>query len=206
MFNIVATGSKGNCVIYHNSIAIDCGVTFAKIKPFISDLQVVLLTHEHLDHINIKTLKKLQFERPSLRIGCGDWMIEKLEGLKNIDVYEVGELYDYGAFKISPIKLYHDVKNCGYRIFKGYHKAIHCTDTAHLNGIEAIGYNLYAIEHNYNEDTIHESIAKIEASGGFAYQKGAINTHLSEQKARDFIYKNAIGDHKIIRLHESTHS
>jgi hypothetical protein len=48
MHNIIATGSTGNCVIYHNIIAIDMGISFAAIKPYIKELQLVLLTHEHL--------------------------------------------------------------------------------------------------------------------------------------------------------------
>ena len=119
MYKIIATGSKGNAVIYHGSIMVDCGVPFSEIKKNINNLQIVLLTHEHLDHINIATLKKMQFERPSLRIGCCRWMLDKIEGLKNIDVFEIGANYDYGTFVISPVKLYHNVENCGYRIFKG---------------------------------------------------------------------------------------
>ena len=115
-----------------------------------------MLTHEHKDHINIDTLKKLRFERPRLRIGCCIWMLKHLKGLKNIDVFEIGNIYDYELFKIIPIKLYHDVSNCGYRILTNNSKIIHATDTAHLNGIEAKGYDLYALEHNYDEDTIKE--------------------------------------------------
>lgn len=47
-YKIIATGSLGNCVIYHNAIAIDMGVPFSAINPHIKQLQLVLLTHEHL--------------------------------------------------------------------------------------------------------------------------------------------------------------
>ena len=132
-----------------------------------------------------------------------NFLADKLEGIKNVDILEAGKLYDYGAFQISPIKIWHDVPNFGYRIFKDQTKIIHCTDTAHLDGIEAKNYTHYCIEHNYDEDTVFESIAKIEAGGGFAHQKGAINSHLSEQQARDFIFKNAGENYKVVRLHES---
>lgn len=201
--NIIASGSSGNCEIYHNNIAVDMGVPYSKIKPYINNLQIVLLTHLHFDHFNITTIKKLAFERPTLRFGCGEWMVEFLKGIKNVDVYQFGETYNYGSFKISMGKCYHDVPNAFFRIFKGNHKIFRATDTAHLDSIEAKGYDLYAIEHNYDEDTVFESIAKIEAGGGFAHQKGAINSHLSEQQARDFIFKNAGENYKVIRLHES---
>lgn len=206
MYNVLATGSLGNAVIYHKNIMIDCGVTYVKVKPFVKYLHLILLTHKHKDHFNLTTIKKIAFERPSIRFACGNFLADKLEGIKNVDIMESGKLYDYGYFQISPIKLYHDVENYGYRIFNNGHKIIHATDTTHLQGVEAKGYDLYAIEHNYNEDTINESIAKIESVGGFAYQKAAINSHLSEQQARDFIYKNRGENSKVLRLHESNNN
>ena len=203
MYQVLSSGSKGNCVIYHNSIAVDMGVPYSMIKEHQSSLQIVLLTHIHGDHFNPSTIKKLAFERPTLRFACGEFLTEYLEGFKNVDVLESGKIYDYGQFKISPITLYHDVPNFGYRIFKNDTKIIHATDTVHLEGITAKNYDLYAIESNYNEDTIFESIERIKAKGEFAYQEGAINSHLSEQQARDFIFKNRKEESIVLRLHES---
>ena len=204
MYQVLSSGSQGNCIIYHNTIAVDMGIPYSNIKQIQSSLQIVLLTHIHGDHFNISTIKKLAFERPALRFACGEFLAKYLEGIKNVDILESGKIYDYGQFKISPITLYHDVPNFGYRIFKGEHKTIHITDTAHLEKIEAKNYDLYAIESNYNEDTIFESIKNKQAKGEYAYQIGSIQTHLSEQQARDFIFKNR-GEHSdVLRLHESS--
>ena len=204
MYKVIATGSKGNAVLYHDSILVDCGVSYSLIKPFIGKLQLVLLTHEHCDHLNIKTCLQLAFERPTLRFACASVEVfHILVGIKNIDHLDVNKLYDYRTFQISPVKLYHDTANFGFRIFKNGTKIFHATDTAHLCGIEAKDYDLYAIEHNYDEDTIIETVAEIERKGGYAYQRNAINTHLSEQQARDFIFKNGNGNSKVLRLHES---
>lgn len=204
VYNIVSSGSHGNAVIYHGSILVDIGVSFKLIEPYVNDIQIVLITHEHFsDHLNFSALRKLQSLRPSIRIGCCEWMVKHLVEFKNVDVYEIGEWYNYGAFKLSPVKAYHDVLNCGFRIFKGEHKTFHVTDTSHLQGITAKNYDLYACEHNYNEETIHDSIAKIEASGGFAHQRGSINTHLSIQQAKQFIFDNRKESSEVIRLHES---
>lgn len=203
MYNVLSSGSSGNCVIYHNSIAVDMGLPYSKIKPYQNNLQIVLLTHCHRDHFNISTIKKLAFERPTLRFACGAFLAELLQGIKNVDIIEPGKIYDYTHFKISPVVLYHDCPNFGYRIFKNDTKIIHCTDTAHLEGITAKNYDLYAIESNYNEDTIFETIERKKAKGEFAYQTGAINSHLSEQQARDFIFKNRGQQSQVVRLHES---
>lgn len=203
MHNVISSGSEGNCVIYHSALMVDIGIPFSLIKPFMYDIQIVLLTHKHPDHLNGPTLEKLQSERPTLRIALGECMLPYVKHLKNLDVLEVGSWYDYGGFKISPIQLYHDVPNVGWRIFKGDHKTIHCTDTAHLSGVEAKNYNLYALEHNYDEETIFDKIRAKEASGEYCYEKGAIETHLSEQQAQDFIFKNKGKKYDILRLHES---
>jgi len=112
-------------------------------------------------------------------------------------------LYNYGSFSISPVKLSHDVPNCGYRIILNDYKIIHMTDSASLEGITAKGYDLMAIEANYDADTIWERIALKESKGEFAYERGSINTHLSFQDANDWIYKNKGENTEILRLHES---
>lgn len=203
MYNVIATGSTGNAVIYFDRILVDCGVSFSKLEKYARNIDIVLLTHEHKDHINISTLKRLQALKPNLRIGCCEWMLLHIKGLRNVDVYQIGTLYDYTIFKVCPIKLFHDVPNAGYRIFHGDNKVLHATDTAHLNGISAKGYDLYAIEHNYNEDTVYQHIAEKEARGEFCHQRGSINTHLSDQQARDFIFNNKKESSKVLRLHQS---
>lgn len=203
MYQVIASGSSGNAVLYFDKVLVDCGVPFASVKPFLNQIQIILLSHGHGDHLNINTLRAIQAERPGVRIGCGIHMVKYLAGIRNIDVYHTGELYDYVAFQISPYKLYHDIENYGYRIFSDGKKVFHATDTYTLEGLTAKNYDLYAIEHNYDADTINESIAAKQAAGEYAYQKGVINSHLSEQQARDFIFKNAGPESKVLRLHES---
>jgi len=203
MYKVIASGSKANAVLYFGTILVDCGVTYSTIKPYAYDLQIVLLTHPHGDHFNYAAIKKLADNRPTLRIGCCDWMSKYLAGFKNVDVYTIGRLYDYGPFQVSPVKLYHNTSNCGYRIYRNGKKVFHATDSAHLNGITAKGYDLYAVEHNYNEETIDQLVSSLRDRGEYAYQKDAINNHLSEQQASDFIYKNRGENSRVLRLHET---
>jgi phosphoribosyl 1,2-cyclic phosphodiesterase len=202
IYKVIASGSQGNCVIYHGVILTDIGIPFALLSSFLYQIKLVLLTHEHHDHINLSTLQSLCKNRPTLRVGCCEWMLKHIEGIRNIDVYEIGQEYDYGSFKIIPVKLYHDVPNCGYRIITPEYKIFHATDTKHLEGISAKNYDLYAIEHNYNEDTVYSTIQKKESKGEFAHERLSINSHLSEQKARQFIYKNKGINYEVLRLHE----
>lgn len=204
MYNIISTGSKGNAVIYFDSILIDCGVPYSHIKPYIDKIQMVLLTHQHSDHINMSTIKQIQFNRPSIRFGCGAFLSEMLSNIRNVDVFEAGKIYNYGLFKISPIILYHDVLNFGYRIFKDGKKVIHATDTVTLEGITAKNYDLYAIECNYDEDKVFDVIREKTARGEYAHQRGSINSHLSKQQAQAFVLNNAGANYEFIMLHQSS--
>ena len=121
-----------------------------------------------------------------------------------LDSLQVGKIYDYGAFKVSPIKLYHDVPNFGWRIFLPNGKKIfHATDTVHLEGITAKGYDLYAIEHNYCEEYIQQAIEEARANGEYTHAYGNINTHLSIQQARAFIEANRKESSEVLELHKS---
>ena len=155
------------------------------------------------DHINIQTIRKIVKERPTLRIACCEWMLPKLEGIKNVDLLEIGKLYDYGEFKVSPFKTYHDTNSNGYRLFIGDIKIFHVTDSAHLKGITAKNYDYYCIEHNYPEEETKALIQRKMQAGEFCHQIGSINSHLSVEQAQEFYLANK-GEHsQLIRLHET---
>ena len=201
---VISSGSEGNAVIYNNAIMVDCGVSLKALEAVKRSLKIVLLTHKHSDHLKIRTLQRLQAERPTLRIACGNFLLEELPCIKNIDVLQVGKIYDYGAFKVSPIKLYHDVPNFGWRIFlPNGQKIFHATDTVHLEGISAKGYDLYAIEHNYCEEYIQQAIEEARANGEYTHAYGSIKTHLSIQQARAFIEANRKESSEVLELHKS---
>ena len=201
---VISSGSEGNAVIYNNAIMVDCGVSFKALEAVKRSLKIVLLTHKHSDHLKIRTLQRLQAERPTLRVACGDFLLEELPCIKNIDVLQVGKIYDYGTFKVSPVKLYHDVPNFGWRIFLlNGQKIFHATDTVHLEGITAKGYDLYAIEHNYCEEYIQQAIEEARANGEYTHAYGNINTHLSIQQARAFIEANRKESSEVLELHKS---
>ena len=201
---VISSGSEGNAVIYNNVIMVDCGVSLKALQEVKRSLKIALLTHKHGDHLKIRTLQRLQAERPTLRVACGDFLLEELPCIKNIDVLQVGKIYDYGSFKVSPVKLYHDVPNFGWRLFlNNGQKIFHATDTVHLEGITAKGYDLYAIEHNYCEEYIQQAIEEARANGEYTHAYSNINTHLSAQQARAFIETNRKESSEVLELHKS---
>lgn len=193
-YNIISTGSHGNAVVLNDCILIDCGVSFKALKDVYKQLKIVLLTHEHGDHFNKTTIKQLAKERPTLRFACCEWLVSLLVECdvseRNIDVLEIGKIYDYKVFKLSPIKLYHDVPNCGYRLFFNEKKAIYATDTEHLDGITAKEYDLYLIEANYQNEELQERITAKQDTGEYCYELNVANRHLSKEQADEFLIEN----------------
>lgn len=205
-YNIISTGSQGNAVVINDTILVDCGVSFKALKDVYKDLQIILLTHIHTDHFNGKTIKRLADERPTIRIGCCEWLVNDLveAGVpkQQIDVLRIGKIYDYKAFKVSPIKLYHNVPNCGYRIFANGEKAIYATDTEHLQGITAKDYDLYMIEANYTDEDLQERInAKLEA-GEYSYELNVASRHLSHEQASEWLMENMSFHSEYVFLHQ----
>ena len=205
-FKIISTGSKGNAVILNDEILIDCGVPYKAIKPYVKGLKLVLLTHQHSDHFKPETIRKLAMERPSLRFGCGKWLLSSVlacEARKsNIDIYTPNTKNRYtDDLQLIMIPLKHNVSNCGYKLYLNGEKIFYATDCNNLDGIEAKNYDLYMIEANYEDAEIQERIAEKEASGQYCYEYQVLNNHLSKQKADEFILANAGEKSRFVYLH-----
>lgn len=208
-YNIIGSTSQGNAIVYHKEIMVDCGMPYGRIKPIMKDLKIVLLTHRHKDHLLASTINRLAFERPTLLWGVPKHLVEDLKfhnieiPEKNMIILEAGKVYKMGEYTFSPINLYHDVPNFGYRIIKGDYKILHATDTKTLKGIRAKGYDLYALEHNYQKSTIQDVILSKISKGQYAYEIRAIDNHLSFEEAKAFFEANKKETSKLIPLHIS---
>lgn len=205
-YTIISTGSKGNAVILNNAILIDCGVPYKALKPFVKGLKLVLLTHIHSDHFKPETIRKLANERPTLRFGCGKWLLPSVLACgvrkSNIDVYTHNLRTRYtDDLQLIMIPLKHNVSNCGYKLLLNGEKIFCATDCNNLDGIEAKNYDLYMIEANYEDSEIQERIAEKEAAGQYVYEYQVLNNHLSKAKADEFIIANAGENSRFVYLH-----
>lgn len=205
-YNIISTGSKGNAVVIGGTILVDCGVPFSALKGVYRDIKIVLLTHIHVDHFKPSTIRMLTQKRPTLRFACGKHLVEDLleSGVNpsNIDVLEIGKKYDYGAFKLVPVKLYHNVPNVGYRLFIGQEKVFYATDTSTLAGITAKNYNLYMVEANYEPEKLIEAINEKAQKGEYAYEMNVLRNHLSKPDCDEWLSNNKGKNSKWVYLHQ----
>lgn len=211
--NILATGSTGNAVQLNKNILLDCGVPFKKLSPIANQIKLVLLTHEHGDHFKRSTIKRLAAEHPLLRFGCCEWLIPLLINCgvspRQIDRYVPGDEFIYGshshkkALVISPVTLFHDVPNCGYKIILPTgEKILYAVDTGNLDGITAPDFDLYLIEANYEEREIQDRMNQKLENNEFSYEARALNTHLSVEQAQQFLSENAGINSKFAFLHQ----
>lgn len=205
-YQVISTGSIGNAVLYNGNILVDCGIPFIKIKDILPNVRLLLLTHIHHDHYRSSTIKRVRKMYPKIKFVCGVWLRPYLEmdGIEDAIILDYDKVYNFGFCKLSIVRAIHDVPNCGYRIFIGDQKILHITDTFTMEGIIAKDYSILAIENHHDELDMEKWIAEKEELGQFCYEKGAKNSHLSFQKAQEFINMNK-GEHtEILKLHISS--
>ncbi|MBR4610234.1 MAG: MBL fold metallo-hydrolase [Erysipelotrichaceae bacterium] len=192
IYKIISTGSDGNCTILNDRIAVDLGISYKKLGVYSGRVRLVLLTHEHSDHFNETTIRKLNLRHPAVKFVCLAYLAEKLSKMvpkASIYVLEPNKVYDLGICKVSAFNLYHDVPNCGWRIMIGDEKAIYATDTSKID-VVAKNYDLYLIEANYETTEIINRIAEKRMNGDYIYEYRAINNHLSKEDCDAFLEEN----------------
>jgi len=208
-YELLGTGSSGNCIIYEKEVMVDCGVPYKKIVGHIANVKVLLLSHTHQDHVNQATIKRLARDLPNLAILCGVWWKSVLEGLEMADTVKIvyceqGKMYKLGNMMISPVSLYHDVLNYGWRIIVNGQKIFHATDTVKMEGITAQNYDLISLEAHHITSIIDKQIEDKLNAGIFCYEVGAKNSHLSEEDCDKWLDENKSEHTQILKLHYSS--
>lgn len=208
-YEILASGSNGNCTIIEDKIAIDMGISYKKLGDYAKKIKLVLLTHVHSsDHFNKSTIKRLAQERPTLRFICYKWLVQELLNCgvskRNIDVLKEFEGLHYIDFTIEGFKLKHDVPNCGWKIrFNNGFRYFYATDTCSLDNIEAKDYDMYFIEGNYEDkEELEKRKQRHLENGEYSYEDRVEQTHLSQVKATEWLMENMGGNSQYIFMHQ----
>ena len=174
----LASGSKGNATYIetkNTKILIDAGISFLQLKNrlaqkgiVLSNIDVILLTHEHTDHIKhlssiaLKTKAKIFMSEITYPEA-----FRRLSGsLTNLDVSFIKEnnKYKINDLIFVPLKLSHDVDNCFGYIFKedveGNVTYGYLTDTGYIPDeyVEIISnLQVISIESNHDVKMLKES-------------------------------------------------
>lgn len=197
-YNIISTGSKGNCVII-NDVMVDCGVPFSKVRNELYDVKYLLVTHTHQDHLLIPTIQQIAENFPRIKI-IGNYEVHEKYNCNIIANAGFDVVTDDYVF--HPFLCIHDVLCYGYTWTWKDKKIIYATDTSTLENAPAGKYDFMFIESNHDEYKLEQ--AKNEQRGSYnPYVSG--KRHLSTQQAKAFFYLNRHDqDSEFIELHQSS--
>ena len=138
------SGSSGNCSFVetdNTKLLIDCGVSSKKIEEALnsidvdlSDINGILISHEHSDHIQaLGTICKTHnipiYATPATFTNIKKNIPDNLKiNFKNDEKFEIGDI------KIFPFKIPHDAADpCGFSFFNSNKKLTIATDIGHID-------------------------------------------------------------------------
>ena len=99
-YQIISSSSKGNCIIVNDYLMLDCGVSYKRIKPYLDKIKIMFISHEHKDHLNPTTIKKVTYDKPNIKFIVGEYLIPELMqlgvGKANILTFDLNKWYNIG--------------------------------------------------------------------------------------------------------------
>ncbi len=168
----LASGSKGNAIFVGTDstrILIDAGLSFssllqrlAEIGVEASSLQAVLITHEHVDHIQgLKTLCN-RLEIPVFaNVGTAQGIYEVLGIKPRFKIFTTGESFVFGDLEIRPFGIPHDTRDpVAFTIRSQKKKFGFCADLGHVTSLvkkELEGCDYLYLEANHKVSMVHSS-------------------------------------------------
>ncbi len=166
--HILASGSTGNAILVkmgNRSILVDAGISCRRIERGLAavgmqvgDLDGVLITHEHIDHImGIPVMAKKHHIPIFARPGVWDAMLDR-DKVPCECRREIGDELDIGAIKVIPFPISHDaIDPVGYTFFYKNFKWTVVTDLGLITRsvTEALAYaDVAVLESNHDVEML----------------------------------------------------
>ena len=201
-YNVIATGSKGNAVRIE-TVMIDCGIPFNKMRDDLYKCEVLLITHTHTDHVNPKTLNKIREEFPRIQI-YGNYDTAYRFGVNHVFGHE--RINITKNIYVTPIEGVHDVPVTMFDIEfrdKGL-EVFYATDTSKVTNPRGSKYDYVFLESNFDERKLKEMSRQYKRKGYDPYLN-SMSRHLSTQACKAFYFINRKSeDSPLIELHQSS--
>jgi phosphoribosyl 1,2-cyclic phosphodiesterase len=164
---VLATGSSGNAVLISSgetSVLIDAGVSALQIRKRLEafgrspeDVDVILLTHEHSDHVCGLDVFLRRHRAAPVWATQGTWSGIDVCSEKGGELRS-GRTRRFGAFRVTPVATSHDAAEpVAYVFDDGKHSAAVCTDTGIVTPLleqRLQGCELLLLETNHDKDML----------------------------------------------------
>lgn len=211
MFNFCSlySGSSGNSLLVQTTntkILIDAGESAKKIVEALSsvnidvnDLDAIIVTHEHSDHIKgLGTLSK-KYNIP-VYANKKTWNAMPEQETKILDInkkhFNCFEKFEIGDLKINPFEIPHDAADpCGFNIFYNNKKISIATDIGHMTSdvihkLEDSSFLL--LESNYDPNVLKCSRYPYLLKERIAGPKGHL-PNIEAGKTISYLMKSGLG-------------
>jgi phosphoribosyl 1,2-cyclic phosphodiesterase len=166
----LASGSKGNAIFFgtkNTRILIDAGISaktvserLEEINVSLEDIDAILISHEHTDHIKGLASLALKSKIPVFaNSDTAQAIVEILGEAPKFKIFSTGETFEFGDIEIHPFSIQHDTLDpVAFTIKTASHKLGFCTDlgfatTLVKNHLKNCDY-LY-IEANHQPSMVH---------------------------------------------------
>ncbi|MBP9842194.1 MAG: MBL fold metallo-hydrolase [Simkaniaceae bacterium] len=122
LFCPLASGSKGNAIYVEShttKLLIDAGLSFkglqerlTAIQVDINQIQAVLVTHEHIDHIRgLERLQKVCSIPILANKDTARAILEEVKDPLQFKIFATGETFQFGDITIHPFSIQHDTQD-----------------------------------------------------------------------------------------------
>lgn len=168
----LASGSKGNAIFIgtdQTKILIDAGISarqlekkLAEINVDLSDIDAIVVTHEHTDHINGLGTLGLKMGFPVFaNSDTARAIYETLGDAPKFKIFSTGERFEFGDLEIDPFSIQHDAADpVGFIVRTGSKKIGVCADLGFASSLVTSKLHdcdyLY-LEANHQVSMVHSS-------------------------------------------------
>jgi phosphoribosyl 1,2-cyclic phosphodiesterase len=170
-FQVLASGSRGNATLVYSAktrVLVDAGTSCKELKRRLDltpvqakNLNAVLITHEHNDHVSAAGTFSRKFNLPAyMTRGTLENLPQGVGQCASVTIFDTGRCFEIGDLRIHPFATSHDAREpAGFIIENDGVRLGICTDlgvATNLVKVRLTGCNGLVLEANHDVDRLLE--------------------------------------------------